>query len=352
VSAAIWTARDTPTWSVGVSPPVPPPATPAAVTERVLAPAPPSEQQFAPEEQAIASTGRRVARRRAERARLRIRRLAGSCRLAVATGAWSIGWLVVWVLVPTVALGWTPVAITSGSMAPLIRAGDVVVLQPGGELTPGAVVTVPRGDGRVTHRLVSQRDDGTWVTRGDANAAADRERVHADGVLGVGRLVVPFIGWPAATVTSVGTSSATFTASTGAAASLRTSTLTSPAVATACSTSTSTILLGSRGRTAVILSWGPVTDAADYLVQRRRPWAGEAGFSTIATTASISFRDPASGFTPSAHGDMDTNLLGSTSRTNEYRVIARRGNWSATSPTSSVTAQWVNLLGIGTFTCG
>ena len=63
--------------------------------------------------------------------------LGGVACLAVVT---SVAWLVALAVLPGVA-GWRSVTLTSGSMAPAIRAGDVVVARPyrGGSLRPGSV---------------------------------------------------------------------------------------------------------------------------------------------------------------------------------------------------------------------
>lgn len=106
-----------------------------------------------------------------------------------------------WVLVPTVVLGWQPVTIISGSMAPAVQPGHVVIVEPFADqdLGPGTVVTYRDAaqDRFVTHRITAVEEDGTFTTRGDANAVDDREPLTADRIVGVGRLVVPAAGLPA-----------------------------------------------------------------------------------------------------------------------------------------------------------
>lgn len=105
-----------------------------------------------------------------------------------------------WVLVPALVLGWQPVTIVSGSMAPTVQPGHVVMVEPyrGQELTPGALVTYRDAevDRLVTHRIVLVGDDGTYTTRGDANAVNDRLPLNRDRIVGVGKLVVPAAGLP------------------------------------------------------------------------------------------------------------------------------------------------------------
>lgn len=112
------------------------------------------------------------------------------------------GWLLLFVFVPVAALGWTPVVVTSGSMEPAVRAGDTVLLAPGtGEtLAAGTVVAFEdRNDsGTLTlHRIVGVHADGSYRTRGDANAVDDRAPVHPTQIEGVARLLVPMVGLPA-----------------------------------------------------------------------------------------------------------------------------------------------------------
>lgn len=136
---------------------------------------------------------------------------ASSGRLSsVASGVLEFVWpmyltlvftLGAWVLVPTVVLGWQPVTIISGSMAPAIQPGHVVVVEPygGQDLGPGTVVTYRDADldRLVTHRIADVDEDGTITTRGDANAVDDPTPLTADRIVGVGRLVVPAAGLPA-----------------------------------------------------------------------------------------------------------------------------------------------------------
>ncbi len=101
---------------------------------------------------------------------------------------------------PAIGLGWTSVVITSGSMSPLISAGDVVLASPhnGQGLGPGAVVVFsdPARPGLLTHRIESVNSDGSYVTSGDANRQPDSTPLRSEQVVGVGRLLVPLVGLP------------------------------------------------------------------------------------------------------------------------------------------------------------
>lgn len=106
--------------------------------------------------------------------------------------------MLVWVLVPTLVLGWTPLVIVSGSMAPSIQPGDVVLVDPrADDVAPGAVVAYSRdGATPLLHRIVAEPADGAYTTKGDANLSADSTPLAAREMLGKGRLVVPYIGFP------------------------------------------------------------------------------------------------------------------------------------------------------------
>jgi len=86
---------------------------------------------------------------------------------ALATGMWVVG--------PMVVLGWEPVAITSGSMAPAIRQGDVVVFSdaPVEPVGPGTVIVyADRNGSLVTHRVAATLDDGRYITHAHLGSGA------------------------------------------------------------------------------------------------------------------------------------------------------------------------------------
>lgn len=104
-----------------------------------------------------------------------------------------------WVVLPTVVLGWDPTAITSGSMEPAIRTGDVVIGNPDipEDLAIGSVVTFEASTGRlITHRVVGTTQDGAYITRGDSNSDPDRPPVDREDIQTVGRILVPYAGYP------------------------------------------------------------------------------------------------------------------------------------------------------------
>jgi signal peptidase I len=130
-------------------------------------------------------------------------RLVGDVRLgALATYPYSIVWLVMAVAGLAAFGGFDAMLISSGSMSPAIRTGDVVFIAAtdGLDLEPGTVITfqdAALGDRIITHRIDSVTEDGSYITKGDANLAPDSDAVAPEDVIGAGKALVPFVGLPA-----------------------------------------------------------------------------------------------------------------------------------------------------------
>jgi signal peptidase len=112
----------------------------------------------------------------------------------------AVVWLTMWAAIAPPAFGWSPVAVTSGSMEPRIDTGDIVIVEPfdGGVLAPGTVIVFDSSSsrGKITHRIVEVTASGDYVTRGDANGRIDSTPVSPDEIVGVGRMLVPGVGRP------------------------------------------------------------------------------------------------------------------------------------------------------------
>lgn len=102
-------------------------------------------------------------------------------------------------VLPRVA-GWQTTVVMSGSMAPTLQAGDVVVVRPVGDgaLTPGTVVLVDDPDvpGRLRMHRIADVEGGELRLRGDANPQDDSSLVARSAVHGVGALRLPGLGLP------------------------------------------------------------------------------------------------------------------------------------------------------------
>ncbi|CAN5249446.1 hypothetical protein BH18ACT5_BH18ACT5_16460 [soil metagenome] len=105
--------------------------------------------------------------------------------------------LFLWIAVPSLLLGWKPLVVISESMAPLIRAGDLVLIdQQSLGVGNGSVIAFRTAAGEVMlHRVVGQ-EQGTYLTKGDHNNVRDSDPVAFGAVFGTGRLLVPYAGLP------------------------------------------------------------------------------------------------------------------------------------------------------------
>jgi signal peptidase I len=106
-------------------------------------------------------------------------------------------------------LGFRILAVFSGSMAPAIETGDVVVDERIGPLDAnvGDIVTFrdPHGSRLITHRVRRVRWEGEWIkftTKGDINNNVESWKVPADGSIGRVRFRLPRVGYAAAWVGS------------------------------------------------------------------------------------------------------------------------------------------------------
>ena len=96
-------------------------------------------------------------------------------------------------------------AVISGSMAPAIPRGALVLVRRADIYGVGDIVTAASGDPRrpVTHRIVAMTDDGRYLTRGDANPAPDPSSRAPSDIIGRVRFWVPWVGYPVALVMTV-----------------------------------------------------------------------------------------------------------------------------------------------------
>ena len=93
-------------------------------------------------------------------------------------------------------------AVTSGSMEPKIRTGDVIYVKqvPFQSLEPGDVITFSMKQGRtvVTHRVEKiDVKNGLLQTKGDANKETDPTWISGDPVRGEVQYMVPRLGYVA-----------------------------------------------------------------------------------------------------------------------------------------------------------
>lgn len=74
--------------------------------------------------------------------------------------------------------------VVSDSMSPEINKGDVIMVVPQDEYEVGDVVAFYDSIGLLTHRIVSQNEDGSFVTQGDNNDSNDNEALKKEYIIG------------------------------------------------------------------------------------------------------------------------------------------------------------------------
>jgi len=120
--------------------------------------------------------------------------------LVAFTALMVFGALAVMAVLPMIIPGYTSASITSGSMMPALRVGDVVIAvdHDGTKIAPDTVVVYeePRRHDLVTHRVVSTNPDGSYITKGDANGVNDPAPIPAANIRGKTQWIVPFVGLP------------------------------------------------------------------------------------------------------------------------------------------------------------
>jgi signal peptidase I len=82
--------------------------------------------------------------------------------------------------------GYSSLVISTGSMSGTIEEGDLIIIKNTGDYQFGEIITFfPEGDTiPTTHRIVGVNEDGSFVTRGDANDSDDLAVVTKDQIVG------------------------------------------------------------------------------------------------------------------------------------------------------------------------
>ena len=88
-------------------------------------------------------------------------------------------------------------AVLSGSMEPAIKTGGLIFTDKKQKKPePGDVIMYRLRDSLVTHRVI-RKENGLYVTRGDANEKEDPYFVHPDQIEGTVVFSIPFLGYGA-----------------------------------------------------------------------------------------------------------------------------------------------------------
>lgn len=91
-------------------------------------------------------------------------------------------------------LGWSWAVVVSGSMEPTINIDDLVVVHKQKSYGERDIISFESGSSVVTHRIIRENDDGTFVTQGDFNNTEDSKPVSQEKIIGKVVLVIPGVG--------------------------------------------------------------------------------------------------------------------------------------------------------------
>jgi signal peptidase len=91
--------------------------------------------------------------------------------------------------------------VISGSMAPAIKMGSVVMVKPAADYKIGDVITFgpySKTKAPTTHRIYDIKVEGgapVYITKGDANNAPDARELQKKDILGKVLFSVPYVGY-------------------------------------------------------------------------------------------------------------------------------------------------------------
>ena len=89
-----------------------------------------------------------------------------------------------------------PFVVMSGSMEPVIHTGSLIFIDKNDtDVKAGDIIAFHKGDISVTHRVSGINEDGTLITKGDANETEDPAPVAREQVMGTYLFTVPFLGY-------------------------------------------------------------------------------------------------------------------------------------------------------------
>lgn len=93
--------------------------------------------------------------------------------------------------------GCASMIVITGSMSGTIEKGDMVIVKRTNDYKLGDIVTYVDTNGEVvTHRIVNYgSQEGTFVTKGDANPTTDGKDISVDQIAGEVVLTIPKVGW-------------------------------------------------------------------------------------------------------------------------------------------------------------
>lgn len=100
-------------------------------------------------------------------------------------------------------LKYKPVSIISNSMYPIIKRGDVVIVEQKiieNDIKTGDIIAFNSSDTLVVHRIyfIEKHNDGNdlYITKGDNNNLVDNVKIHFNDIKGIVKARIPKIGYP------------------------------------------------------------------------------------------------------------------------------------------------------------
>lgn len=85
--------------------------------------------------------------------------------------------------------------VQSGSMSPALKTGDVVIIKPVSLYKVNDIITFnSQQNFTVTHRI-TQVNNNSFITKGDANPVVDQNTLHNSDILGKVFFTIPKIGY-------------------------------------------------------------------------------------------------------------------------------------------------------------
>ena len=86
--------------------------------------------------------------------------------------------------------------VLSGSMEPTIHTGSMVFVDRNDKnVNVGDIIAFNKGDISVTHRVSAINDDGTIITKGDANTSNDSAPIAREQIIGKVSFSIPALGY-------------------------------------------------------------------------------------------------------------------------------------------------------------
>lgn len=110
-----------------------------------------------------------------------------------------IGIAAILLLVVPIIMGYKPFVVKSGSMEPTVKTGAIAYNNTHvtfDEIKEGDIIVFKQGDSYVTHRAIKiDKDNKSFITKGDANETEDLAPVRLDQFKGKNSFSIPYLGY-------------------------------------------------------------------------------------------------------------------------------------------------------------